>query len=123
MKQLALIKGFRLKMPYADRVDKHGNRTINFYCHMSKSANRRLKGEGCPFRMTFKDCPDSKFRLHKEKTFHNHELGKQVESESESKQDSTTVDSREFMGLDFMQVKAEESLVESEMVDTDSFFK
>lgn len=42
IKQLAITKGFRVKMPYADRVDRSGTRTINFYCHMSKSANRKM---------------------------------------------------------------------------------
>ena len=42
VKNIALEKGFRIKMPYADRLDKFKTRTINFYCHMSKSANRKL---------------------------------------------------------------------------------
>lgn len=45
-------------MPYADRMDKNQTRSINFYCHMSKSANRKLAGmgisEGCPFRLIYK---------------------------------------------------------------------
>jgi Fe2+ transport system protein FeoA len=39
-------------------MDKNHTRSINFYCHMSKSANRKLAGmgihEGCPFRLIFK---------------------------------------------------------------------
>ena len=47
--------GFKIKMPYADRVDKsHSTRTINFYCHMSKSANRKILTNSCPFRAIFK---------------------------------------------------------------------
>ena len=55
VKQLAMQNGFKIKMPYADRVDKsHQTRTINFYCHMSKSANRKILTNSCPFRAIFK---------------------------------------------------------------------
>lgn len=57
IKQLAVSKGFRVKQPYADRIDRQGTRTINFYCHMSKSANRKLSLEnqqGCGFRVMYK---------------------------------------------------------------------
>jgi hypothetical protein len=57
IKQLAVSKGFRVKQPYADRVDRAGTRTINFYCHMSKSANRKITHEnqqGCGFRVMYK---------------------------------------------------------------------
>ena len=55
VKQLAMQNGFKIKMPYADRVDKsHSTRTINFYCHMSKSANRKILTNSCPFRAIFK---------------------------------------------------------------------
>lgn len=47
--------GFKIKMPYADRCDKQQKtRTINFYCHMSKSANRKVLTNSCPFRAIFK---------------------------------------------------------------------
>mmetsp|Transcript_3670 Transcript_3670/g.5526 ORF Transcript_3670/g.5526 Transcript_3670/m.5526 type:complete len:166 (+) Transcript_3670:784-1281(+) len=48
--------GFELKMPYADRVDKAKSvRTMNFYCSMSKWANRRGHGRfDCPFRAVVK---------------------------------------------------------------------
>jgi hypothetical protein len=51
---MALDKGFKLKMPYADRIDKHQTRTINFYCYLSKSANRKVGCNGCPFRIVYK---------------------------------------------------------------------
>lgn len=55
VKSLAMQNGFKIKMPYADRVDKnHQTRTINFYCHMSKSANRKILTNSCPFRAIFK---------------------------------------------------------------------
>ena len=56
VKNIALEKGFRIKMPYADRLDKFKTRTINFYCHMSKSANRKLgpNQQGCQFRAIYK---------------------------------------------------------------------
>ena len=56
VKNIALEKGFRIKMPYADRLDKFKTRTINFYCHMSKSANRKLRPDqqGCQFRAIYK---------------------------------------------------------------------
>jgi hypothetical protein len=55
VKSLATANGFKIKMPYADRVDKsHSTRTINFYCHMSKSANRKILTNSCPFRAIFK---------------------------------------------------------------------
>ena len=56
VKKIALTKGFRIKMPYADRLDKLKTRTINFYCHMSKSANRKLgaSSQGCQFRVIYK---------------------------------------------------------------------
>ncbi len=48
--------GFEVKMPYADRVDKANSvRTMNFYCSMSKWANRRGHGRfDCPFRAVIK---------------------------------------------------------------------
>jgi len=46
VKAIAIQKGFQIKMPYADRLDKNHVRSINFYCHMSKSANRKLAGMG-----------------------------------------------------------------------------
>ena len=82
-------------MPYADRVDKsHSTRTINFYCHMSKSANRKILTNSCPFRAIFKmkmgtlkqlrddlgagnerQIDWSKvFELHKLFNLHNHEM-------------------------------------------------
>ena len=55
VKQLAMENGFKIKMPYADRCDKlQKTRTINFYCHMSKSANRKVLTNSCPFRAIFK---------------------------------------------------------------------
>ena len=45
IKQMAQGKGFKVKQPYADRVDRAGTRTIMFYCHMSKSANRKMINE------------------------------------------------------------------------------
>lgn len=57
IRQLAMTKGFRVKQPYADRIDRVGTRTINFYCHMSKSANRKMINEsqqGCNFRIMYK---------------------------------------------------------------------
>ena len=35
VKQFALQKGFKIRMPYADRVDRAKTRTINFYCAQS----------------------------------------------------------------------------------------
>ena len=55
IKALALTNGFKIKMPYADRCDKHHRtRTVNFYCHMSKSANRKVATNSCPFRAIYK---------------------------------------------------------------------
>lgn len=101
VKSLAMSNGFKIKMPYADRVDKsHSTRTINFYCHMSKSANRKILTNSCPFRAIFKmkmgclkqqidevkhKCSDfiqllqtidwqKVFELHKLFNLHNHEM-------------------------------------------------
>lgn len=69
-------------MPYADRVDRAKTRTINFYCHMAKSANRKLVSDGfqgCNFRMMYKlkspmllTMEDDIFVLFKVHEMHNH---------------------------------------------------
>lgn len=86
VKKLAIDKGFRIKMPYADRLDKNKTRTINFYCHMSKSANRKLGSgqRGCQFRVIYKmrsvDSPDfdnenaNLFELYRLQPMHSHLL-------------------------------------------------
>jgi len=99
---MALQKGFRIKMPYADRLDRHNTRTINFYCHMSKSANRKLSAsnqEGCPFRAIYKlkslkslkeECRDEAdgfsrvdlFELYKLEPCHNHRLSSTANTSS-----------------------------------------
>jgi hypothetical protein len=71
-------------MPYADRVDRSGTRTINFYCHMSKSANRKMSHEqqqGCGFRVMYKlksldfiQPSDEIFQIFKVHDIHNHKL-------------------------------------------------
>lgn len=72
-------------MPYADRIDRQKTRTINFYCHQSKSANRKLCGDsgfqGCGFRVMYKlKCPseigkdDLVYQIFKIHDMHNHPL-------------------------------------------------
>lgn len=37
VKGIAETKGFKLKLPYADRKDKNSIKTVNFYCHRFRS--------------------------------------------------------------------------------------
>ena len=56
VKSLALNRGFKVKLPYADRIDKNQIRTVNFYCQKFRSlfGKTSLPHVPCQFRLTYK---------------------------------------------------------------------
>jgi hypothetical protein len=56
VKQMAEKRGFKVKLPYADRIDKNQIRTINFYCQKFRSmlTKQNVPFSPCPFRLTYK---------------------------------------------------------------------
>ncbi|TNV78238.1 hypothetical protein FGO68_gene7245 [Halteria grandinella] len=84
VKAIAETKGFKLKLPYADRKDKHMITTVNFYCHKFRAQNKD-PASYCQFRVVYKSvrAPTispidgkvrSAFRLQKTTEYHNHPL-------------------------------------------------
>lgn len=71
-------------MPYADRIDRGKTRSVHFYCHMHKSANRKMTSEvfeGCGFRLMYKlktpeflKIDEDVFIVFKLHEMHNHPL-------------------------------------------------
>eukprot|EP00347_Sterkiella_histriomuscorum_P008610 403344437 len=77
VKDIGLEQGFKVKMPYADRLDKNQARTVNIFCHHFKNSHQQqliqqqhllgrniqkvqsgqLNQSGCSFRIMYKSKP------------------------------------------------------------------